>query len=159
MLAEGDRTESLRQLLPEQDLVQLGGIPILSEGFEDRFRVSLDGLLLPQGNGSGRLWGMDGVGGGRRPSRGLHLSVRGILGGDRPRMLRRLRGRRVVAESVAVGEGVGDEGVEGFESVRLSHCEVERMRLSVCGEGLLRGRWNETAAALYRRTRKRLRKS
>ena len=68
--AEGDRTQSLRQLLPQQDLFQLGGRSVLLEGGEDRFWVSLVGrgrrlLRARQSDRPSRLWAVDRVGGRR----------------------------------------------------------------------------------------------
>jgi hypothetical protein len=81
---EGCRAQSLRQLLPQQDLLQLGGRSVLAEGVEDRFsRVRR--LLRPrvcQTDGPYGFRGMDDVGGGRRLPRGLRVSrsARGVLG-------------------------------------------------------------------------------
>ena len=67
---EGDWTQSLSQLLPQQDLFQLGGRSVLLERGKDRFRVSLVGrgrrlLRASQRDRSPRLWTVDGVGGRR----------------------------------------------------------------------------------------------
>jgi len=67
---EGDVTQSLSQLLPQQDLVQVGGRSVLLEGGKDWFRVSLVGrgrrlLRACQSDRSSWLWTVDGVGGRR----------------------------------------------------------------------------------------------
>ena len=126
--AKGDGAQRLRQLPPQQNLLQLGGRSVLLEGCEDRFWVSLVGrvrrlLRARQRDGSPGLWRVDGVGGGRRLSGGLHMSrgARGVLGWERMRVFGRLCGGWETLEGVVVGEGVGGEGVEGGESAR--HCK------------------------------------
>ena len=67
---EGYGAQSLRQLLPQQNLFQLGGRSVLLPGDEDLLLASLVGgvrglLSIHQGDGSSWLRGMDGTGGRR----------------------------------------------------------------------------------------------
>lgn len=64
MLAEGYMAQSLRQLLLQQNLFQLGGGSVLGEGVEDRFYTVRWLLRVCQSDGSPGPRGMDGVGGG-----------------------------------------------------------------------------------------------
>ena len=82
--AEGYMTQSLRQLLPQQNLFQVGGGSVLLEGDEDRFSSRLGSvrrlLGVRQCDGPSRLWRVDGVGGRRWLPRALHVSrsARGV---------------------------------------------------------------------------------
>lgn len=99
--AQGDVPQRLRQLLPQQDFIQLWGIPVLVEGGEDRFWLSLGGVRglvrVHQGDWSSGLRRVNGVVGGRL-SGGLHVSrsTGGVLVGcwDGVRVLGRHCGRR-----------------------------------------------------------------